>query len=155
MTDLLKEVRRRYNLRVYALILNKENEILLSDEKYADRSFTKFPGGGLEWGEGLKDGLKRELKEELSIDADIGDLFYVNDFFQRSAFRKTDQLISFYFVVRVNRSDLKHVTNSEKPLSDKEDRVYWLDAKSIHPGLLTFPVDKVVAEKLMRHDFSA
>jgi len=59
---------KRYNLRVYALIINDNNEVLVSDERRHGRSFTKFPGGGLEWGEGLKDGLVRELSEELAAE---------------------------------------------------------------------------------------
>ena len=63
-----------YNLRVYAIIMNSKGEILISDECRNGYSFTKLPGGGLQLGEGLSDCLKRELKEELNIDAEIGEL---------------------------------------------------------------------------------
>ena len=72
---------KKFNLRVYGLILNEKEEILLMDECRNGVAFTKFPGGGLEFGEGTKDCLVRELKEELLSDFEIGDLFYVNDFF--------------------------------------------------------------------------
>ena len=87
------------NIRVYGIIINDKKQVLLSDELRHGIAFTKFPGGGLEWGEGTKDCLKRELQEELGLSAEIGDLFYVNDFAQLSAFRKNDQLFSFYYFV--------------------------------------------------------
>ena len=73
---------KSFNVRVYGLLINSNNELLLSDERRGGFSFTKFPGGGLEFGEGVVEALIREFSEELAIDVSVGDLFYVNDFFQ-------------------------------------------------------------------------
>ena len=57
-----------FNVRVYGVLLDKANRLLVSDEFIRGNYFTKLPGGGLEFGEGTRDCLKRELKEELGID---------------------------------------------------------------------------------------
>lgn len=141
---------KRYNLRTYAIIINDLDEVLVSDERRLGRAFTKFPGGGLEWGEGLKDGLKRELQEELGLEAAIGDLFYVNDFFQASAFREDDQLISFYF--RVTAIDLKAIpaTIHEVPLPEEGEKFRWVPLSELTEEMMTFPVDRVVVRRLVR-----
>jgi len=51
----------QFNVRVYGLLINDRQEILISDEQEYGIQFTKFPGGGLEYGEGLTDGLKTRI----------------------------------------------------------------------------------------------
>ena len=53
---------QRFNIRVYGICINERQEVLLSDESYRDLHFTKFPGGGLGFGEGTIDCLKREFR---------------------------------------------------------------------------------------------
>ena len=137
----------RYNIRVYGIIMNAKGDVLVADECRNGVSFTKFPGGGLEWGEGLSDCLKRELREELGIEAEIGELFYVNDFFQRSAFRETDQLISFYYGVFGYKGQIATSTHAV-PLTEEGEKFRWVPMKKLKPEMMTYPVDKVVAEQL-------
>lgn len=87
-----------FNVRVYGLLINNKNEVLLSDEEINGFRFIKFPGGGLEYGEGLVDGLKREFKEECNLNIEIERHFYTTDFFVASAFGG-GQLISVYYLV--------------------------------------------------------
>ncbi len=135
---------KRFNLRTYALILNDKGEILLSDEMRFGKAFTKFPGGGLEWGEGLADGLKREIQEELGLDAEIGSLFYVNDYFQKSAFQSQDQLISFYFRINKIAFDQIPVTNHTVPLMEEGEKFRWMPVTDLSEEIFTFPIDKHV-----------
>jgi len=139
---------KRFNLRVYGIIINEKDEVLVSDECRFGRSFTKFPGGGLEWGEGVKDCLQREIREELGLNSEIGELFYVNDFFQQSAFRAEDQLMSFYF--RVDSISYAEIPTSdhEVPLSEEGEKFRWIKRELLTPDHFTFPIDKLVAEKL-------
>jgi hypothetical protein len=43
----------KFNIRVYGLLINKQQEVLVTDEYRIGMYMTKFPGGGLEYGEGL------------------------------------------------------------------------------------------------------
>ncbi|MBP9881081.1 MAG: NUDIX domain-containing protein, partial [Chitinophagales bacterium] len=56
-----------FNVRVYGLLIHN-NQILIVKEPIKNNQVIKFPGGGLEFGEGTIDGLKREFKEELGVD---------------------------------------------------------------------------------------
>ena len=55
---------RQFNIRVYGLVINEGKEVLLTDEYLLDRKMTKFPGGGMHFGEGPEDCIKREALEE-------------------------------------------------------------------------------------------
>ncbi len=138
------------NIRVYGIIINDVNQVLLSDELRHGNAFTKFPGGGLEWGEGTKECLQRELQEELGLTAEIGELFYVNDFGQLSAFKKNDQLFSFYYFV--NQIDIKAIkaTNHAIPNSEEGEKFRWVDLSELTSETVTFPIDKIVAQKLSK-----
>jgi 8-oxo-dGTP diphosphatase len=139
---------QQFNIRVYGLLFNDRNEILVSDECRHGISFTKFPGGGLEFGEGLKDALKREFDEELAIAIEPKEILYVNDFYQASSFDPQQQLISFYF--RVHFSDWACIAVEKYKLSFTEDgeRRRWISLSEISGNDFTFPIDKVVAEKI-------
>jgi ADP-ribose pyrophosphatase YjhB (NUDIX family) len=142
---------KKFNIRVYGIIINEESEILVSDECRFSESFTKFPGGGVQWGEGLKECLKRELKEELGMECEIGALFYVNDFFQQSAFRSEDQLISFYFLVDSIDTATINVSVGSDNSTNSEEVFRWVPLERITPELMTFPIDKHVAGMLKDH----
>lgn len=111
------------------------------DEKRFGISFTKFPGGGLEWGEGLEACLMREFKEELCLDIIVKDLFYVNPFFVQSAFNTQEQLISFYYIVIAK--DLQMMSANSL---DEQPR--WSNIDTIDEKDITFPIDKEVLKLL-------
>src|SRR5438105_15098364 len=88
------------NLRVYGILFGENKKVLVSDEYIRGGYYTKFPGGGLEYGEGTRDCLKREFKEEMNLEVEIGDHIYTTDFFQVSAFNPDHQIISIYYFVK-------------------------------------------------------
>ena len=50
-----------FNIRVYGVLVNENRQVLVSDELIRGKYYTKFPGGGLEYGEGTRDCLRREF----------------------------------------------------------------------------------------------
>jgi len=135
----------RFNIRVYGICINERNEVLLSDESYLNLAFTKFPGGGLEFGEGMIDCLKREFLEEFNIEIEVKELFYLTDFFQVSAFSENDQVISVYYRIT---ADLDHLDQLMKNQTGEEE-LHWVKLSELTEELLTFPIDKLVAKKLV------
>ena len=83
-----------FNIRVYGLLINEQKQVLVSDELIRGMYITKFPGGGLEFGEGTRDCLQREFMEEMNLNVTIGDHLYTTDYFQMSAFNPEHQIIS-------------------------------------------------------------
>jgi ADP-ribose pyrophosphatase YjhB (NUDIX family) len=137
-----------FNIRVYGLLVHY-GKVLVSDEKRFGKQFTKFPGGGLEFGEGIKDCLIREFQEELSISISVKELFYLTDFFQKSVFEENDQIISVYYFVSTNNTHEISVKTTPFDFLEKEQEVHrWVDIKNLHPSHFEFPIDKLVAEKL-------
>ena len=146
---------KHFTIRVYAIIMNKRNEVLLSDEYLMDMKMTKFPGGGLKFGEGTIDCIRREALEEFGQEIEIISHYYTTDFFQRSLFFKDHQLISIYYIARFTREP--QFTVSVKPF-DFEDingsqSFRWLPIRNICAEIMTFPVDKKVAE-MINSDFN-
>ena len=142
---------QKFNVRVYGLLINDRSEILVSDEDRFGRQFTKFPGGGLEWGEGILDALKREFLEELNISIQILDLFYITDYFQVSAFNNKDQLLSIYYLI--SSDSWKSITcneNSSLVFSKTKENHRWISLKTIMQEDMTFPTDKIVVEKIKK-----
>lgn len=138
-----------FNLRVYG-ILEVQNKVLISYENRYGMEMIKFPGGGLEKGEGLNQCLVREFDEELGVNIQVGELFYVNDFFQESAFNSSDQLISFYYRVKLNHLLDIDIENWLKQLpSSIEQKFKWHTINDLKSIDFTFPIDKIVSEKLL------
>lgn len=134
---------KRFNVRVYGICTDPDKGVLVSNETYRDHSFTKFPGGGLEWGEGTLDCLKREFVEEFDLSIEVGELFYFTDFFQQSAFSENDQVLSVYYRIQLDpRMDIGQCTG------DKGERLDWIAWEDFSAATVTFPIDKVVAQQL-------
>jgi 8-oxo-dGTP diphosphatase len=140
-----------FNVRVYGLLINDDREILISDEQEYGMQFTKFPGGGLEYGEGLTEGLKREFIEECNVEIDVLSHFYTTDFFVKSAFNDS-QIISVYYLVK-NTSPLNLLIKQMPFDFDGEGDVLqafrWIKLKDINPEHFTFPIDQYVAKLLI------
>lgn len=132
----------QFNLRVYGILINPDNQLLLSDEQYKGRSFTKLPGGGLCFGEGVPDGLLREFLEECDWPVRIKRLLYVTESFIPSAFDDT-QVIGVYYQVESLENDYGRM-RMENTDSDSGgvQSFRWVDLKQIRPESFSFEMDQ-------------
>ena len=143
----------RFNIRVYALIV-EQGKILLTDEIRFGIRMTKFPGGGLKFGEGTIDCLRREIKEEMDAEIENITHFYTTDFFQETRFTNPpSQLISIYYHCRL--ADKSTVDFTDKPFDFDKNlegaQVFrWISLQDLQEEKLTLPVDKVVLKRLQR-----
>lgn len=139
-----------FNVRAYGLLVNDANQLLITDEKEYGRQFTKLPGGGLEYGEGLIDCLKREFKEECDVEIEVLKHFYTTDFFVKSAFGDA-QIISVYYTIKAI-SNLDICIKTIPFDFDGEGEVLqafrWVNLTDLKPEDMTFPIDQHVVKLL-------
>ena len=148
-----------FNVRVYGILINEKQQILVSDEYIGGKYYTKFPGGGLEFGEGTRDCLKREFKEEMGLSIDVGNHLYTTDFYQQSAFNPDDQIISIYYFVKPAEPILFHFTHSKFDFTESQLKIYkeklkietfrFIDGKDLSVQDFSFPIDKIVVNLLL------
>lgn len=147
---------RQFNLRVYGILINEQKEVLVSDEYIRGQYYTKFPGGGLEFGEGTRDCLKREFIEELNLKIEVLDHLYTTDFYQESAFRPGDQIVSIYYLVKPMEPIAVRLSNLEFDFDEAQLKRYeetneietfrFIDWNSLSEESVTLPIDKVVVK---------
>ena len=104
-------MRRRVNVR--GIIVSDQGEIFcqrLTARNSDGRNFWCTPGGGLEMGESLLDGLHREMVEETGVKPEIGKLLIIEQFAEsgeQSAHGPNEQL-EFFFLI-TNWQDYQHI----------------------------------------------
>ncbi|HLO57540.1 MAG TPA: NUDIX domain-containing protein [Bacteroidales bacterium] len=137
-------------IRVYGLVLNKTAQILLSDEYLFNQRMTKFPGGGLEFGEGPEDCIRREAIEEFGQEIEIIQHFYTTGFYQPALFFENHQLLSIYYIIKFREKPLFRI--SEKHFDFNEingsQSFRWASLDELTEEDLTFPVDRYVLNLL-------
>ena len=146
------------SIRVYGLLINEHRQVLLSDEFIRGQYYTKFPGGGLEFGEGLRDGLKREFQEELQLNVEVSDHIYTTDFYQQSAFNPNHQILSVYYHVhplepvrvalRKKAFDFDAAQLAVYEKTQQTETFRYIDWNDFSGEALSLPIDKFVADLL-------
>lgn len=142
-------------VRVYGLIINDKKEVLLTDEFQLGMKMTKFPGGGLEFGEGPVDCIKREAYEEFGQEVKVIDHFYTTDFFQKALFYKKHQLISIYYLLEFEdriRFKISDKSFDFPELKEGNLSFRWKAIKDLKEEDVSFPIDKVVV-RLLKEKF--
>lgn len=149
-----------FNIRVYGILINEQQQVLVSDEYIRGAYYTKFPGGGLEFGEGTRDCLKREFKEEMDLDVEIGEHIYTTDFFQMSAFNPEHQIISIYYSAKALEEIKAPLRDKKFDFDERQMEVYhqsgetetfrFVNWEEFSSDAVTLPIDKVVADLLKK-----
>lgn len=135
---------KKFNIRVYGILLNSANEVLISDERQKGLEFTKFPGGGLEYGEGLVDGLIREFEEECQLAVQVGRHVHTSEHFVRSVFDES-QVIAVHYEVSTKGEPTGRFANRQFDFTSNasDDQVFrWIPLSEFNAGELTFDIDR-------------
>ncbi|MEO5564729.1 MAG: NUDIX domain-containing protein [Chitinophagaceae bacterium] len=144
-----------FNLRVYGILINEKKQVLVSDEYIRGNYYTKFPGGGLEFGEGTRDCLKREFKEEMDLHVEVGEHIYTTDYFQMSAFNPEHQIISIYYTAEALEPIKVPLRDKLFDFDEEQLAVYkqsgeietfrFINWEEFSAESVTLPIDKIVA----------
>ena len=144
-----------FNLRVYGVLINEKKQVLVADEYIRGGLYTKFPGGGLEFGEGTRDCLRREFMEEMNLKVEVGDHIYTTDYFQISAFNPAHQIISIYYAVkalepinvplRTKPFDFDEQQLKNYEATGETETFRFIDWANLSENDMTLPIDKIVA----------
>jgi 8-oxo-dGTP diphosphatase len=147
-----------FNIRVYGILINEQQQVLVSDELIRGQYYTKFPGGGLELGEGTRDCLKREFLEEMDLAVEVQAHLYTTDFFQQSAFNPDHQIISIYYLVKPLEEITARLSNKvfdfnqeqldRYQLNNEIETFRFIEWNDLNEESVTLPIDKVVVRLL-------
>jgi len=144
----------RFTVRVYGLITNDRKEVLVTDEFQLNMKMTKFPGGGLDFGEGTIDCLKREMMEECNQEIEDIRHFYTTDFYQKALFYEDHQLISIYYLARLKEPVQFRISTMSfdfHEMVNGNQSFRWVSVDSLNPDDFSFPIDKHVALLLKQY----
>ena len=145
-----------FTIRVYGILINEKKQVLVSDEHIRGNYYTKFPGGGLELGEGTRDCLAREFMEEMNLRVEVGAHIYTTDFYQLSAFRPEDQIIAIYYFARALEPITAPLRTTAFDFDEREKKIYaekqetetfrFIEWENFSSATVDLPIDKIVAD---------
>lgn len=148
---------KRFNIRVYGLLIDENDRILVSDECIRGNFYTKFPGGGMEQGEGTIECIVREFREETGLKISIDSHFYTTDFFQSSFFNREEQIISIYY--KVSALELNNLPVKTRQFdfdlpqledqNEQKEAMRWIRINELSEQDVSLPIDKIVVKMLL------
>ena len=150
------------NIRVYGILINEQKQVLVSDELIRGGYYTKFPGGGLEYGEGTRECLVREFIEEMNLKVEVGEHLYTTDFFQVSAFNPEHQIVSIYYSVKALEKIAVRLSTVVFDFDEDQMKIYdkkreietfrFINWDEFSEESVSLPIDKVVV-KIIREKY--
>jgi 8-oxo-dGTP diphosphatase len=146
-------------IRVYGILINDQHQVLVADELIRGMKITKFCGGGLEEGEGTRDCLAREFLEEMNLKVEVGEHIYTTDFFQPSAFKEGDQIMSIYYAVKPLEPITAPLRSIPFDFEEREMKIYeeqkeietfrFIPMHDFNEDCMTLPIDKILAKMIL------
>ena len=146
-------------IRVYGILVNEQQQILVSDEYIRGMYVTKFCGGGLEEGEGTRNCLRREFMEEMNLNVQVEEHFYTTDFYQPSAFRQGDQIMSIYYKVKALEPITAPLRSQPFQFDEREMKMYnetgetetfrFINLTDFNEDCMTLAIDKIIVQMIL------
>lgn len=139
---------KSFNIRVYGWLTHPDLGVLTTIENIKGKWYRKFPGGGLEWGEGINDCLQREFMEELNFPIQVKRQLYTTHFFQLSAFNPNDQVLSIYLEA-IPKAGLSSLVPSTIQSNDPSNlRIEWIAMHNLEAEMFPLPIDQVFIDRM-------
>lgn len=116
----------RKNIEVVAAIIIQDGRLFATQRGYGEwKDWWEFPGGKIEPGESPKDALKREIREELATEIEVGNLLTTVEY----DYPKFHLMMHCYLcdIIRGQLSLLEH-EDARWLTKDELDGVKWLPA---------------------------
>jgi len=135
-----------FQIRCRGIIID-QGELLAVVHTGKDDRFV-LPGGHLEWGEAIPDGLVRELKEELGIEALVGALLHVHSFMNEDT-----HVVEFFLAVH-NAAEFRNFASMERTHKCELSSVAWLPLGSMVAMKPVAMAQKLAAGTLGHESFS-
>jgi 8-oxo-dGTP diphosphatase len=105
--------------------------------------------------------LKREFKEEMDLDVQVGDHIYTTDFFQMSAFNPEHQIVSIYYFTKALEPINAPLRDTVFDFDEQQMKVYketgetetfrFINWDEFSEDSVTLPIDKIVAEMVKKN----
>lgn len=139
----------RFTVRVYGLLLNEKQQLLVTDELFDNQYLTKLPGGGVEFGEGTIDALHREFEEECACPIQVLAHIYTTDFFIPSIFSSNTQVFCVYY--RISAPANFVFLNKQLAANLLPQIVFrWVDVATIDPHFFRLESDNRAVQTLLQ-----
>ena len=119
--------RHKFSVGAFAIILDENRRVLLCHR--TDKDLWNLPGGGLEEGETPWEGVLREIKEEVGLEA------------------KVEKLISVYYKLEKDEfifSFLCSVVSGDLTLTDEADKIEYFALDEVPDNMVKKQLERVM-----------
>ena len=136
---------KKFLIKCRAIILHGGKMLVV---RHKESNFVALPGGHLEYGEDLKESLKREIIEELGVEPEISRLLYINTYQEKGL----TQYVEFFFEV-TNGDKYLDVEKLNRTHAHELAEIVWISSSdNVHflPKKLKedFQTGKIISDEL-------